>query len=260
MLTLIGELLAETLSLDGRTIRTLRTLIHPGRLTELYVNGKRAPYLTPPRLYLLASLILFSSAFTLEPLDANTVDFYLGGKLLTTQEPVGGRPDLTFMNRNSMFDRWMLTHYAENFARVQAMPAQEAINVVFRGLRNAMPIALIAFLPLLALALKLLYVRRHVLYVDHLVFAAHFQSALFFTFAAVWVFARILQVALAWTLLLQVIAFFLMVTIYLSTALRRLYGESRLMTAGKTFALFFAYMYSLQWVVGPAMIFVFAQV
>ena len=253
-------MLEETLSLDGRTIRSLRTLIHPGRLTELYLSGKRAPYLAPLRLYLLASLILFSSAFTLEPLDANTVDFYVGGKLLTSQEPVPGRPDLTFLNRDSMFEKWMLTRFAANFARLQAMPPQEAINVIFRGLRNAMPIALIAFLPLLALALKLLYVRRHVLYVDHLVLAAHFQSALFFTFAIVWLFARLLQLVLAWTLLLQVIAFFLMVAIYLRKALRRLYGESRSMRAAKTFALLFAYLFAMQWVVGPAMVFVFAQI
>lgn len=257
---LLGELLEETLALDSRTIRTLRTLVHPGRLTQLYLDGKRAPFLTPLRLYLLASVVLFSSAFALEPLDANTVNFYVAGDLLTEPPAVRGRPNLTFMNRDSMVELWLTTVYAENFARLKAMPPQEAINVLFRGMRSVLPIAMIAFLPLFALALKLLYVRRHVLYVDHLVFAAHFQSALFFTFGAGWLVSRVLQLSLVWTMALQLVLSLMMITIYLAKALRRLHQESRWMTAGKTFIMVYAYMLALQSALGPALLFVIAQI
>lgn len=260
LLTLLREVVEEVLSVDGRTLRTLRMLVHPGRLAELYLGGKRAPYLAPMRLYLLASVVLFSSAFALEPLDANEVDLYIGGDLVTEAEPVAGRPDLTLFNQNSGFERWMRARYADNFTRLKAMPPQDAINVVFRGLRSAMPIAMIAFVPVFALFLKLLYVRRHVLYVDHLIFAAHFQAALFFTFAIVWLVAKAVQLPLVWTMLVQFLAFLLMMTIYLSTALRRLHRQSRWLTGIKTFLLFFGYGYALSSVVGPAMVFVISRV
>jgi hypothetical protein len=260
LLGVIAELLEEALSLDSRSVRTLRALVHPGRLTELYLSGKRAPFLAPLRLYLLASVVLFSSAFALEPFDANTVNFYLGGELLTESPAVKGRPNLTFFNSGGFTDRWLLTIYADNFARLKAKGAQAAIDVLFRGLRSVLPIALIAFLPLLALAFKLLYVRRHVLYVDHLIFAAHFQSALFFMFAVAWLCARALQFPTVGTLLLQLVVFLLMVTLYLGKALRRLHVESRMMTVGKTFVLMFAYLFTLQWVMAPAMIIVIWQI
>jgi hypothetical protein len=140
------------------------------------------------------------------------------------------------------------------------MPPQDAIDVLFRGLRSTMPIALIAFVPVFALVLKLLYLRRHVLYVDHLIFAAHFQAALFLTFAIVWLLAKVAQLPLVWTLLLQFVAFMLMIAIYLSTALRRLHGQSRWVTGAKAFVLFFAYGYALGWVIGPAMVFVVSRI
>jgi len=52
-------------------------------------------------------------------------------------------------------------------------------------------VAIILFVPVLALALKLLYVRRQVLYVDHLIFGVHSQGALFLALAAVWVALRL---------------------------------------------------------------------
>ena len=52
---------AETLfSIDGRIARTLPDLlIHPGRMTRAYLDGQRARFIPPFRLYVLASLVFF---------------------------------------------------------------------------------------------------------------------------------------------------------------------------------------------------------
>jgi hypothetical protein len=105
-----------------------------------------------------------------------------------------------------------------------------------------------------------LYVRRRVLYVDHLVFAAHFQAALYLAFAAAWLMLRLLDLSLAVVMLTQFAVFLVMMTAYLGTALRRVYGESRVMTIAKTVVMLFAYLYTLQAALGPAMIFVIAQI
>jgi len=55
---LLEEFLDSALSLDSRLVRTLRVLVtRPGHLTDEFVAGRRARYLGPVRLYLLASVV-----------------------------------------------------------------------------------------------------------------------------------------------------------------------------------------------------------
>ena len=57
---LVGEVLRETLDLDGRAWRTVRTLLrHPGALTSEYILGRRRSYTPPLRLYLVISVSFF---------------------------------------------------------------------------------------------------------------------------------------------------------------------------------------------------------
>lgn len=54
------ELVEGLLSLDGRVARTLPNLLgRPGRITRDYLKGRRARYMPPFRLYIIASLIFF---------------------------------------------------------------------------------------------------------------------------------------------------------------------------------------------------------
>jgi hypothetical protein len=54
------ELLRELFDLDGRMIRSLRLLLgHPGYLTRQYMDGRRASYTPPLRMYLVISLAFF---------------------------------------------------------------------------------------------------------------------------------------------------------------------------------------------------------
>jgi hypothetical protein len=57
---LLGELVEGLLALDGRVARTIPNLLgRPGRVTRDYLKGKRARYMPPFRLYIIASLIFF---------------------------------------------------------------------------------------------------------------------------------------------------------------------------------------------------------
>ena len=57
---LVGEVLRETLDVDGRARRTFRTLFrHPGALTSEYLLGRRRSYTPPLRLYLVISVSFF---------------------------------------------------------------------------------------------------------------------------------------------------------------------------------------------------------
>ena len=57
---LVGEVLRETLDVDGRAWRTVRTLfVSPGALTSEYLLGRRRSYTPPLRLYLAISVSFF---------------------------------------------------------------------------------------------------------------------------------------------------------------------------------------------------------
>lgn len=59
-LELLGEIVRETFDLDGRALRTAKTLfLQPGQLTAEYLAGKRRTYTPPLRLYLFISVSFF---------------------------------------------------------------------------------------------------------------------------------------------------------------------------------------------------------
>ncbi|WP_022695029.1 DUF3667 domain-containing protein [Ponticaulis koreensis] len=62
--SLASEVLGDFLSLDGRVMRTLPSLmLRPGRVTREYLTGKRQRFVPPFRLYLLTSFIYFVMLF-----------------------------------------------------------------------------------------------------------------------------------------------------------------------------------------------------
>jgi hypothetical protein len=57
---LIGDVLKETLEIDGRAAVSIKTLFrHPGKLTAEFLAGRRRTYTSPLRLYLVISISFF---------------------------------------------------------------------------------------------------------------------------------------------------------------------------------------------------------
>ena len=57
----ISEFAQELFDVDGRLLRSFRRLLFsPGFLTREHVQGRRIPWLSPLKLYLLASVAMFA--------------------------------------------------------------------------------------------------------------------------------------------------------------------------------------------------------
>lgn len=245
------EVLSDWISLDSRLVRSLATLVRPGLLSERYVGGKRAPYLRPFRLYMLASLLLFSTILTLESPDAREYEIYIGGELIGAPASTGKvHRELSLWEEDSYLGRRLVDLRREQIDRLKELPKQEIVDRLFASWRRTLPITLIVFVPFLALGLKILYhpLRRttreravHTLYIDHLIFSFHFQSALFMAGAAVWLLNRIAGIEFPRSALTFVAVLLLMLLAYLPLALRRFYRESWLRTAIKSLAMLFVY-------------------
>ncbi len=251
----LRESLGELFSVDGKLARTLVKLLRPGRLTQAYAEGKRASFVAPARLYVLCSLLFFLLVGIPSP-DTEHMNVYIGETLVGRDEPLEnarGRMQLLDVSQSSWTRRWY-PDLQTKLDELKQRPVQDVVDRYFDGLERTFPTALIAFVPFLALALKLLYVRRRIVYLDHLVFALHAQSFLFLSF----VLARLLNAvgfaSLIPGFLTYLLAFLLLFPLYVFLALRRFYGQAWWKSALKAGALAFMYMMLIQPIMGLSIV------
>jgi hypothetical protein len=59
---MVGQLISEAFELDGRVVRSLKSLFFkPGQLSAEFSANRRADYISPLRLYLFSSILFFCS-------------------------------------------------------------------------------------------------------------------------------------------------------------------------------------------------------
>lgn len=255
LFALLGEFFTEFFSLDGRHLRTAFTLLRPGKLTVLYLEGKRASYAAPVRVYFVASLLFFLFVGFPAP-NADEFNVWVDDDLIGREEV---DPSLGNINLSLARTGWIAERLEDSLnakrEQLMAMPAQELVDRFFASLERTVPTALIFFVPVLALALKLLYLRQRFFYVDHLVAALHFQSFLFLAL----LMARVAN-SLGLTQLLRGFVAYLAVLVlvapfYLLFAVKRVYGQSWGWTVFKTGALGLLYLLIIQPIFGVTLYF-----
>jgi hypothetical protein len=141
--------------------------------------------------------------------------------------------------------RWLQARLRPTTRRLVSMPPQQAVAMVKSGALAAAPKVGFVLLPIFALILKLLYVRRRRLYVEHFVFALHTHAVAFVAFTAMLLVPYWPARAL---LALWLVA-------YSFRAMRVVYGQGPLMTAAKITALGAVYFVALVFGVTGALMF-----
>ena len=199
--SLASDFFDNVLSLDSKLLRTIGPLLfRPGRLTREYLAGRRAPYVRPLKLYLLAALL--SSLVLLA--------FWPERPVQVTRTSPPAQVEVE-EDAPSWQDRGL--------QKMQEDPKQFA-----EALTANLQRALFFLLPVFALLLKLLYLRRGIFYLDHLVFALHVHA---FTFAVLTALILISASGLPQLAARSIgTAIWLWIVVYLFLALRKVYGES----------------------------------
>ena len=222
---------------DGRFATTVRALVQrPGMLTREFLEGRRARFLSPLRLYLLASLAYFVIA-------AAAPNVRLPGKNangLTVSATTKSRPErVADAVSGSLESGQVLTSAdrAEALKDIERAPSlmrpflQKAVgdpNGFKRAIIQAMPRMLFALLPVFAAIVGVFYRRRK--YPEHLYFAIHLHAFIFLALsvAALARFTRVPMIAEAFS-----IVSVLWVPVYATLAFRRVYGGSMATTLMK---------------------------
>lgn len=215
---MIRELVDDVFNLDSRLWLTLKALLtRPGELSVEYRRGRRARYVSPTRLYLIASLVFFG-AVALAPVRV----VHVGGV----------EPAVEAGQVAGTASRGIEARLAE------AAADPERLNDLFvRGLAWTM----FVLIPVFALLLAGLYRASGTLYVLHLVFSLHFHAFGFLTQAAAYA-AMHLPPGGAGVGVALLMAAHAANAGYLYLALRRFYGDPPALTLVKMTALGFAYI------------------
>jgi hypothetical protein len=190
----LHEATHEFVHLDGKIVTTLKLLAtKPGQLTKDFIEGRRARYISPIRVYLTFSLLFFG-LFAIVP---------------------GASESLVRVNQ-------------PNGASRSAVPLDEAdgkYDELRDTLLHNLPRVAFLLMPVFALLTWLLYRREQPYYIPHLYYAIHFHAFVFLVLAV----ALLLGVAAKGA----GGALFLVVFPYHYIALQRVFGGSRWRTFAK---------------------------
>jgi hypothetical protein len=250
----------EVLSVDSRLFRSLVALfVRPGFLTRQYLIGRRARFVAPLRLYIVSSLVFFftltlivrpslqvdtpqtSLRALLESVieDDTQADTLGAGAARVDTARVGAagagaspadtvaRVPPTIPDLGTIRVGWWEISLNERLERLGGLTPQQLIDTLVEGFERNLPRMMFVLLPIFALILKLLYVRRRWYYAEHFIFSLHIHAFFFSLFLLV-----LLLPAGVWKTILL-----LWGVLYLALAMHHVYRQSLWKTAMKFFLL-----------------------
>jgi hypothetical protein len=220
---LLGEAFAEFSGWDGKLANTLRLLIRrPGQLTIDFLDGRRARYITPLRLYLSVSLVYFllsagappsvSTGRFAKAISANTEHVTVSAGVRNTDRQLSAE------------DREAILASAGS-APAPLRPALRRLATDPAGFQKDFselsPKVFFALLPIFAVIVALFYRGRS--FAEHLYFTIHLQTFLFVAlgFGMLARFTHFLPL-----MVLAAVVAFVWTPLYAHFALRRVYGGS----------------------------------
>jgi len=233
----VGEFAEEVFAPNSKFFASILTLLFkPGALSKKFIDGKRVSILPPVRMYLVVSLIFFI-VFQIPEIDVGKHNVYIGDTLIGREEPLEGKGvgTFNFMSTPDSDDPvsvWINEQLADKKEKLVKENPQVTIDRIFNKLEDLLPNALILFLPLFALIMKILYLFKRVLYFDHLIFALHFQTWLMGVVLII--YGLSLQSAYwAWLTAL--------IPVYLAIAQKKVYEQTYWLVIPKTFLIVIIY-------------------
>ncbi len=269
---LITDAFGDLFEIDSRLWQTVvPLLLRPGRLTRDYLQGRRARYMPPFRMYLVTSVIFFMVAFfdpseelslflepatqttapseeqAAEPVADGVVEDTQSGFVITMDTADGEHEhdcdDIEVDELDEMPAFLARRLSVERLTQVcKQVAADKGKNLTAKVIDNT-PAALVVLLPLMALVLKALYPLSRRFYVEHLLFFVHFHAFVFLLLTLQILFAR-LATMLGISALgqLTIVAMSLYIPAYVFVAMRKVYGQGRIVTFLKYIILVFAYI------------------
>lgn len=269
---LVKDFFVNYFSFDTKFVRSIKPfLIQPGELTKLFIAGKRSSYVNPLRLYIIVSVIFFflstlyikeSVTFVSESngdeIEMNLSDAMDDGGGDTTRAIVSGFQNIKdVLEDESLTDQQAMdslsnmggikmdsTFVGGIFFSQMRKVARQDLEIFLAYVMQNMPVMMFLLLPVYALLLKLLYVRRNALYVKHLIHGVHLHAFTFFLLTLILLLSLVFEPLPVLNEWLQIILF-LLLFIYIYISMLRVYLQGWFKTLLKFAILGFFYFFIL---------------
>ena len=258
---LIGDSFLDYFHFDSRFFRSFLPLIFkPGYLTNEFLRGRRVRYFHPFKLFLVISVVYFlllsfphskhtdkdminrtvrikqDSGKIKDNADRLDLHFEYNKETMALQPPDTIRKKLLTMTMDQYIDitypgtTGLSKYILERVIRISISTGQSFYEIL---VRNSSKMIFI-LIPLVALLLKLLYIRRKRLFYEHLVFSLHFHAFLFLLLILSWLTGFLFDVPMGIILLISLV--------YMFFALKKVYGQGTGKTILKLVLLSLAYL------------------
>ncbi|HEV7122851.1 MAG TPA: DUF3667 domain-containing protein [Rhodanobacter sp.] len=202
--SVLGDVADSLLNIDARIAKTLLPLyFRPGQLTQDYLEGKRARYVTPFRLvFFLAIIAFFAIQLSLRTESARFVQIdpsptgksvsatgqadtpdthFAGGDIKVNGKVIWNRETKPLRMRwlPPFANEWLndsIENARGNLHHMNSGNSAEAKSAALRlmgGMFAVAPQVLFVLLPVFALLLKIFYIFKRRLYMEHLIVSMH---------------------------------------------------------------------------------------
>ena len=257
-----GDVTHSLLHLDSRVWRTVRMLARrPGELTREFIAGRHQLYIPPFRLYLAISILFFAAQALLPDSAAFSVDgdgdtVYAP---VTVQVPDALKSEVTADLKKdgidveelrksaaqpgscnvTIFDDARFDSFEQALKRACEQMRQDGGKRFAERFASTAPKLMFLFLPLMAGVAMLFYWRPRRLYAEHLVLFLHNHAFAFLLIGVTLVLDAISSLKLPFIGVLGLVNFLLFVYLfwYVYRSMRVVYGDGRVKTALKYFAI-----------------------
>lgn len=282
---LLEELADGLFNMDSRLWRTLVPLaVHPGKLTNEYLHGKRMHYLPPFRLYLILSVLFFLiPTFNFSSDDAGSesgqevvssgggndtgdealpidlpaqIEAQVGGDL-GAQIAAEVRQELAAATEEEEFSETLdgsceLSDFPQDalttaIIRNACLKLRDNPDQLSQAMRDSIPVMMVIGIPLVALLMLLFYASSGRYFVEHIIFLFH-AHAFYFLIGIAMSLSSLLgqRYAFLFTPMdwFRIIGGFY-IPLYIFLAMLNVYGESKGKTLVKAFFLMIGYGISI---------------
>ncbi len=198
---------------DTKFFRSILPLLfRPGFLSREYSAGRRVRYINPLRLYIFSSLLFFFVAWAFVSPHLIRIEGSGNARSLTQSQrrKIQDTPYLSTSQKqrilNSVREKTQTkaapAKHEEDmtgtiFGRQFKMSREEFRTRFIHAFESNLPKLMFVFLPLVALLLKLFYIRSKRYYMEHLIFTLHNHAFVFLAMLSM-VLASILSTHFAW--------------------------------------------------------------
>ena len=259
----IREFFEELVNLDVRFFSTFRDLlIKPGLLTKNYNADLRVRYTSPLRFYVIASVLFFvsitwltksgiqqadsqlHSAYAENDSLLSDMNFTLGSGVDLGPEDLQALAGLeehthhtvdSLLTARDIESSWLSTRFILGLTPL--LTGEFSVSQYYQRLVRNFSYSLFFFMPVFALLLKIVYVRRHQFYTEHLIFAIHFHT---FAFVVSFLFLWLDYFQDAFTFSPFLI---LGIPLYMLIAMKVVYGQGWIKTMIKATFTFWTYFF-----------------